>query len=239
MAFRQAMRRCPHDLAGKARGDAGEPPGHDRHGPADAAPGARRGVCPSAPRRIAGRVLTALAFLVGWAMPAAATELAGVSLPDSVTVAGRQLVLNGIGLRTYSILGIRIYVAGLYLQQRTSDPVAILRSPGIKLLDFRFLRDVEASDARRSWQQGLQDNCRLPCRLPPQEVAQFLAAVPSVRRGDSGTLLFTPGRLDITFDGRSYGTVTDPLFAQIVLATFIGPAPSSPVLKRALLDGGD
>ncbi|MBV9747435.1 MAG: chalcone isomerase family protein, partial [Acetobacteraceae bacterium] len=159
----------------------------------------------------------------------------GLSLPDSITVAGRQLVLNGIGLRTYSILGVRIYVAGLYLQQRSSDPAAILRSPEIKLLDFRFLREVEANDARRSWQQGLQNNCRPPCHLPPQEVAEFLAAVPSVHRGDRGTLLFTPGRLDVAFNGQPFGTVTDPLFVQVVLATFIGPVPSSPALKRALL----
>lgn len=201
----------------------------------ESAPGAWQGARPSASWWITAWVLTVLILLVGRTTPVTAATLDGVSLPNSVTVAGRQLVLNGIGLRTYSILGIHIYVAGLYLQQRSSDPAAILRSPEVKLLDVRFLRDVDASDARRSWQQGLQNNCLLPCRLPPQEMVQFLAAVPSVRRGDRGTLLFTPGRLDVTFDGRTYGTVTDPLFAQIVLATFLGPAPSSPGLKRALL----
>ena len=146
-------------------------------------------------------------------------------------------MLNGIWLRTYSMLGIHIYVAGLYLQQRSSDPATILRSPEIKFLEFRFLRDVSANDARRSWREGLQNNCPLPCRLPPQEIAQFLAAIPSVHRGDSSTLLFTPGKLAVTFDGRPYGTVTDPLLAHIMLATFIGPAPSSPRLKRGLLGG--
>jgi hypothetical protein len=201
-------------------------------------PLAMEGARPSVSRRTAAQALTVLVLLAGGAMPAAAAALNGVSLPDSVTAAGQPLMLNGIGLRTYSVLGIRIYVAGLYLQQRSNDPAAILRSPGVKLLDFRFLRDVDASDARHSWQQGLQDNCRPPCSLPAQEVAQFLAAVPSVHRGDSSTLLFAPGRLDITVNGRAYGTVTDPLFAQVVLSNFIGPVPSSPSLKRALLGGG-
>ncbi len=197
----------------------------------------RNGYWRSISRPIAAWVLTALMLLGGRTAPADAAVLDGVSLPDSVTVAGRLLTLNGIGLRTYSIVGIRIYVAGLYLQQPSSDPAAILRSPEIKLLDVQFLRDVDASDARRSWREGLQDNCVLPCRLPPSEVARFLAAVPSVRRGDRSTLLFTPGRLDVTFNGRPYGTIDDPLFAEIVLATFLGPAPSSPGLKRALLGG--
>ncbi len=208
-----------------------------QRGPArDPAPGGWWTARSSPSRWIANLGLTVI--LAGGAVSAgAATELDGVSLPDSMVVAGRQLVLNGIGLRTYSILGVHIYVAGLYLQQRSSDADAILRSPGIKLLEFRFVRDVGAGDARRSWREGLRNNCTLPCRLPPQEVAQFLAAVPSVHRGDSSALLFAPGRLDVTFDGRSYGTVTDPLLAQVVLATFIGPAPSSPRLKRELLGG--
>lgn len=192
------------------------------------------------PRPAAGwvRVWLALAaLLAGGAVPAAAAELDGVSLPDSVTVAGRHLVLNGIGLRTYSILGVHIYVAGLYLERRNADPDAILRSPEVKFIDVRFQRDVGADDARKSWRRGLQDNCPQPCHLAPQEVEQFLAAVPAVQKGDTGALLFTPRGLDVTFNGRPYGTVPDPAFAQAVLATFLGPAPASPGLKRALLGG--
>lgn len=191
-----------------------------------------------AARRRTGRAVLALAVLLAGAAPAAAAELNGVSLPDGVTAAGRRLVLNGIGLRTYSILAVRIYVAGLYLEQRSSDPGAILRSPEVKLLDVRFLRDVGAEDARRSWQEALRNNCTAPCRLPPQEVEQFLSAVPAVHRGDRSTLLFTARGLDVTFNGQAYGTVSDPVFAQVVLATFLGPAPGSAGLKRALL-GGD
>lgn len=223
------VRRRPSGSMERPRPAAGARPGT-----ADAVAFVRGRAWP----RIAGRVLAALILATGVIGPAAAAVLDGVSLPDSAVVAGRPLVLNGIGLRTYSILGIRIYVAGLYLQQRSSDPASILRSPEVKLLDVRFLRDVGASDARRSWREGLQDNCPRPCRLPPQEIERFLAAVPSVRRGDTSTLLFTPGRLDFTFNGRPYGTITDPLFVQVVLATFIGPEPSSPGLKRALLGGG-
>lgn len=202
-------------------------------------PSRRTGGAPR-PRSVIGLgpvSLALVALLTGGAVPAAAAELDGVTLPDSVTAAGRRLVLNGIGLRTYSLLGVRIYVAGLYLERLNSDPDAILRSPEVKFIDVRFLRDVGADDARKSWRRGLQDNCPQPCHLAPQEVEQFLAAVPGVRKGDSGALLFTPRGLDVTFNGRPYGTVPDPAFARAVLATFLGPAPATPGLKRALLGG--
>ena len=60
--------------------------------------------------------------------------------------------LNGIGLRTFSVLGIRIYVAGLYLERRNSDTDTILHSQERKMLHIRFLRDVGAEDARKAWQ---------------------------------------------------------------------------------------
>jgi hypothetical protein len=60
--------------------------------------------------------------------PARAAELQGVSMPDQQDVAGIRLILNGIGLRTYSILRIRIYVAGLYLERPNHDAQATLNS---------------------------------------------------------------------------------------------------------------
>ncbi len=42
--------------------------------------------------------------------------------------------LNGSGLRTYSILGIHIYAASLYLEHLSTDPEHIIHSPETKLL---------------------------------------------------------------------------------------------------------
>ena len=48
------------------------------------------------------------------AVPASsAREVAGVTLPDTVSVEGKTLKLNGAGLRTKVVF--KVYVAGLYL----------------------------------------------------------------------------------------------------------------------------
>ena len=170
---------------------------------------------------------------------AQAAELDGVSMPDAVQVAGGQMHLNGIGLRTYSVLGIRIYVAGLYLERRTDNSDAILQSPQRKLLSIRFLRDVDAAKGQQAWRDGLRDNCTAPCSLDPSGVERFLAAIPAVHKGDESTLLFTPRGVNITLNGRPMGDISDPHFAQVMLATFIGPAPPTPRLKRELLGARD
>lgn len=174
--------------------------------------------------------------LVGGAS-AMAAKLAGVVLPDAREAGGVRLVLNGIALRTYSILGIRIYVAGLYLEQRSHDATAILDSPETKLLDIHFLRSVSRQKSEEAWRTGFANNCRSPCYLDPSDIDRFIAAVPAVRAGDISMFLFTPHGLSITFDGRLLGTITDRHFAREILATFIGPAPPTPRVKRELLGG--
>jgi hypothetical protein len=180
--------------------------------------------------------LTVAAWLIAPFGTAQAAVLAGVTMPDSQVVDGTQLVLNGIGLRTYSILGIKIYVAGLYLAQRSNNAESILNSPGPKVLDIRFLRDVDAEEAHKSWRNGFANNCRPPeCSVDQRDVEEFVSRVPAVHDGDESRILFTSKGARLTLNGQLMGNIADPHFAQVLLRTFLGPAPPTPRLKRELL----
>jgi hypothetical protein len=152
-------------------------------------------------------------------------------------VEGKTLVLNSYGLRTYSILGIHVYVAGLYLERSSTDPAKILRSPETKLLVVRFVRNVSADQARKAWRDGLANNCKSPCYLDPSDVDEFVAAIRAMHIGDNYSLLFTQQVTTVAVSGRQIGTILQPKFAEAMLATFLGPAPASPKLKQDLLRG--
>ena len=156
-------------------------------------------------------------------------------MPDTLQVDGTTLHLNGYGLRTYSILGIHIYVASLYLEHLSSDATEIIQSPETKLMTVRFVRNVSAEQARKAWQDGLANNCIAPCHLAPHDVEQFLAVVPPMHAGDNYSLLFTRNSATVTVSGRLIGTISLPQFANAMLATFLGPNPASPTLKEELL----
>jgi hypothetical protein len=179
---------------------------------------------------VAAITLAQLAF-------AEAADLHGVSMPDTFTADGMPLSLNGIGLRTFSIFEVPIYVAGLYLQQRSNNSDAILHSNEDKLLHIRFLRDVSVEDARKAWLEGFDNNCKAPCHLDPQDVQRFLAAVPPIRQGDESMLLFTRNGVSVTLNGRQSGVIPDAHFGEVMLSTFIGQVPPTPRLKRELLGG--
>ncbi|HEY4042943.1 MAG TPA: chalcone isomerase family protein [Rhodopila sp.] len=167
--------------------------------------------------------------------PLSATELDGVDMPNSVDVSGVHLLLNGVAIRTYSVLAVHVYVAALYLEHYTGDADEILKSNRTKMLRFFFKRHIDADDARASWREALDSNCRTPCHLPDEAVARFMAEMPTVDNGDTSTLLFTPQGLSFFVNGRLVGRLTDLNAVRVVLATFIGAYPSSEAVKRGLL----
>lgn len=179
-----------------------------------------------------------VAIALAMCSAARSAELDGVILPDSQRRGTLDLRLNGIGLRTYSVLHLHIYVAGLYLTRPSRDADQILRSDDVKILEIRFLHDVTAEQGRKAWRDGFDQNCSAPCPIASRDIERFLAAVPAMSRGDSFTLEFTAGRVEVTANRRHIGTIADPQFARLILATFIGPRPATQRLKSELLGLG-
>ena len=72
-----------------------------------------------------------------------AATLAGVTLPDTVQVGSTMLVLNGMGIRTKYM--VKVYVAGLYLEQKSSDPGAIIKADAPKRIVMQFVHGASKS----------------------------------------------------------------------------------------------
>lgn len=169
---------------------------------------------------------------------ARSAELSGVTMPDRAEVAGRTLALNGMAARTYSILRIKIYVAGLYLERPDRDAAAVLASPAPKLILMRYLQPVDRDQAAAAWEHYLGLNCEAPCRLPTAAIGRFTSLLEPIVRDDTMRLTFTEAGVEIAAGGRPKGTIEDTGFARLLLATFIGEAPTSEEVKQGLLAGG-
>ena len=79
-------------------------------------------------------------------------------MPEEQPVAGKTLSLNGMGLRKATIFAVKVYVAGLYLSEKSESATAILAKDQPWHLDLRFLRDVDAADIRDAWEEGFESN---------------------------------------------------------------------------------
>ncbi len=183
------------------------------------------------------RILLAVLLCCWLASSAAAATLEGVSLPDSYTVDGQSLVLNGIGLRSLTIFHIEAYVAGLYLPRPSHDAPQILASSEPKVILLKFIRGASKERVEQQYREGERNNCGNGECAPSDQTdfERLVAAAPAVSAGDTSTYIFTAKGVRVLANDRIIGDFTDRDLAYRLLSGFIGPRPPSPELRRGLL----
>ena len=182
------------------------------------------------------RIAATLAIVAGLASGASAGMLQGVTLPDTVTVAGKQLVLNGMGLREATFLKVDVYVAGLYLERRSSDPGQILQSNQTKQIVLKFVRDVGRGDIVKAWNEGFHKNATVPEAQLRDRIAQLNSWMVGFKNGDVLSFTYVPGSgVSVDINGQHKGTIQGDDFAQSLFAIWLGAHPPGSSLKKGLL----
>ncbi len=169
---------------------------------------------------------------------ARAATLEGVTFPDTYAVEGKTLVLNGMGLRTLTILNVRVYVAGLYLAQRSHDPQQILSAPTPKVLLLQFLRSGSKEQVAGQFRAGEERNCAAG-GCDPADQSDFdrmVAAAPAAKAGDTFTFIITPGGVRFYADNALLFQSNKADLGRLILLGFIGNRPPSEDLRKSLLN---
>ncbi len=163
-----------------------------------------------------------------------AATLAGVTLPDSTQVAGKTLVLNGVGLRTKFV--VKVYVAGLYLEQKSSDANAILKSDSPKRLVMHFVRDVSKKQMTDAFQESFNSNSPNEAKSMKADIDKLLAAVDDMKEGQEMVFTYVPGTgTTMSINGKDKLTIADKAFAPVLFSIWLGPKPPNGDLKKGLL----
>lgn len=175
-----------------------------------------------------------VSMTLGAVSSAHGATLAGVSFPDQATVEGKAVVLNGLGLRTATMLKVKVYVIGLYLESRSGDPQAIIASGGNKRIAMHFVHDVSADKLRGGWSEGFEDNTGDVAGIK-DEIAKFNASMRDVKKGDSIVLDLAGDNVDVLINDTRIDSVAGKAFQQAVLAIWLGPKPPNDALKQGIL----
>jgi len=163
-----------------------------------------------------------------------AGTLAGVTLPDTAQVGNATLVLNGLGLRTKYM--IKVYVAGLYLTQKSSDPSAIIKAEAPKRMVMHFVRDVSKSQLTDGFTDSFNNNTPDAAKTLKAEVDRFFSALDAVKDGEELVFTYIPGT-GTTFAeaGKEKLTISGPAFAEMLFSVWLGPKPPNAGLKKGIL----
>lgn len=180
----------------------------------------------------------ALVLLMGLKSPlvqtARAGSISGVDFQDQVSVDGKPLLLNGMGLRQATIFHVNVYAAGLYLVTKSSNAAELLNDSNPKRMELRFMRGVGADDIKKAWNESLSKLCGDDCKMK-DKVTQFLSWITDVKKSEDLVYIFHPDRLEFTQSGKTVGVIDGAEFGKMVLSVWLGENPKYPDLKNGLL----
>ena len=180
------------------------------------------------------KIITFLAILLFLPTSLHAGTLNGVTMPDSAQVANATLVLNGQGLRTK--YAFKVYVAGLYLPQKSSDPAAILKPDVPKRIVMHFVRSVGKGDITEGFAESFENHSPDTAKTLKPEIDRLFAAIDSVKDGDELVFSYQPGvGISFAMGGNEKLTISNPAFAEMLFSVWLGPKPPNSGLKKGLL----
>ena len=188
------------------------------------------------PRR--SRVAPAIALLsLLYAGPTLAATCDGVSVPDTAP-AGGNLVLNGLGIRKATFLAVHVYVAALYLPQKSSDAQKILAARQPWQVVMHFERDVSASDMRGAFEEGFKKAAGNKLASLQDRITAMNNQMVDVKKGQSISYVNDPAKgVTVTVAGKSGAPIAGEDFSTALMTIWIGAEPPNPDLKSGMLGG--
>src|SRR3954451_18533623 len=163
--------------------------------------------------------IASAAFVCAAAVSVAASDgrdLAGVTMPENVTISGSRLKLNGMGLGTKGF--IKVYVIALYLGRPTSDGRTAIKADEVKRIVLTMLRDVSREKFVQAVEKDMMHNPGVPMAALRRRLDLLESVLPALKRGNilvsthlpvRGTLVRGQGR-EITIPGKNFA---DALFS--------------------------
>jgi len=155
-------------------------------------------------------------------------------MPDTVTVEGKTLKLNGMGLRTRILF--KVYVAGLFLENPSHDPAAVISSDQVKRIELSILRKVEGAKVSEAIVEGFEKNSKAQMPVLKDRLKKLESWIPDVDTGDSIVMTYVPGKGTIVSARVSEkGVIEGKDFNDALLAVWLGANPVQDDLKAKLL----
>lgn len=167
-----------------------------------------------------------------------AKEVAGVALSESAAVGGKNLVLNGAGIRTKVIFD--IYVAALYLVEKTKKPDVIFADANNKRVALHILYSLKSETLLEAFKKAITANhSAAEMTAMDAQLKKFSAifdTVAEVKKGDVILIDYIVGTgTKITINGTDRGVIEGADFNRSLLKIWLGARPADEDLKKEML----
>ena len=166
-----------------------------------------------------------------------ALEIADVQIPETIKQAdGTELVLNGAGVRSKFIF--KVYIAQLYVKEKSKDPAALIAPDTGKRMAMHFLySEVDKESLVDAWNSGFKGNgTKEQLESLKAQIEAFNAMFDTVKEGDVIILDYVPGKgTSVVIRDQEKGLIPGKPFNDLLLSIWLGKKPVTETLRDDLL----
>ncbi len=155
---------------------------------------------------------------------AEARVMAGVRLPDSISLEGKELALNHVDLKKK--LFFEIYVWGLYLENKPGSMQEAISAQGPKQLQLHFRRSIKREQLADAFRNFLGQSSALRSPEMRRHSEMLVQSLRAVRKGDSLLITYLPDKgLMVSGEGSRGALIPGKEFADALFAAWLTENP--------------
>jgi hypothetical protein len=165
-----------------------------------------------------------LVMLIIASISAQAVTVDSINFEDKINVAGKDLVLNGVGIRKATFLKIKVYYGALYLTQKATNAGTFLGTNEPKQIVMHFVRDVDLKDLKKTYLEAFEGANKDTYKSMLPTLEAFNANLADIKKGERMIINFLPDGATLTFAGKNFPKVGDANFSKALLNMwFVNP----------------
>jgi hypothetical protein len=177
-------------------------------------------------------------------------EKTGVGFAETISEAGKDLKLSGVGVR--SKMMVKVYAAGLYLDSAALQDLApsrdqisnagqplydtIMNSAGARLFLLHFVRDVDAGKIVEAYEESLKKSIDMNSADVSKDAASFLAASKvDMKKGQQMQIQLVGDEITVVTPSGKSDVIKNKKLAAAVAGIWLGKDPISNDLKKGMI----
>ncbi|MCW9038326.1 chalcone isomerase family protein [Altibacter sp.] len=167
----------------------------------------------------------------------AQTQVGSVTLPNSLSFSGDDLVLNGAGIRKKAMI-LKLYSGGLYLPKKSSDAKSIINADESMAIRLVITSGFVSSDAmKEAVEEGFDASMGGDTSSLKSEIQKFIKFFnDEIVEDDTFDITYQKGKGVVAYkNGKELGTIPGMKFKKALFGIWMGNDPVDSKLKKAML----
>jgi hypothetical protein len=166
-----------------------------------------------------------------------AREIEGITMPESLEAGTSELILNGAGVRSKFFMD--LYVGGLYLQNKNSNPQEIIEGDEPMAIRLHIISSlITSKKMENATREGFENATKGNTEPIKSQIEEFIAVFKEkIEENDIFELIYSPANgLEVYKNSALKSRIEGLTFKQALFGIWLSDKPAQKSLKEEMLD---